>query len=443
MARKRTEGTRRPNGASTIYLGTDGKWHGRVTVGTKDNGEPDRRHVKRGTEKDVIDAVRKLEQQRETGKVSKAGQYWTVERWLTHWVEKIAQPSVRPNTMVGYRSSVYLHIIPRVGAHRLEKLRPEHLETLYQGMTAAGFKPATAHMVHRTIRNALNEAMRRRHITENPATIAKAPRVEEEEIIPFTRDEARRILDGARNVRNGARFVVALSLGLRRGEALGLKWDDVEIRWSHGCPTGDLCREENRPDACENRRGGGKMIVRRTIQLRKWQHGCIPIGSCGRERGMSCPDRHSGGLVTAEVKSRAGRRAVGIPHQVAEALTTHQLAQQGEQEIAGSLWKNEGWVFTNHVGGPVQPTEDHRAWKALLVSAGVRDARLHDARHTAATMLLVLGVPLVAVMELMGWSDASMARRYMHVTEEIINSVADQVSGHLWGDQSGEGEQTG
>lgn len=136
----------------------------------------------------------------------------------------------------------------------------------------------------------------------------------------------------------------------------------------------------------------------------------------------------------AETKSRVGRRTVGLPHPVVEALEEHRVRQAAERERAANLWEEGGWVFANLVGRPIHPSEDHRAWKALLRAADVRDARLHDARYTAATVLLVLKVPLVAVMELMGWSDASVVKRYMHVTDEVVTAVAAQVGGHMWTD---------
>jgi integrase len=83
-------------------------------------------------------------------------------------------------------------------------------------------------------------------------------------------------------------------------------------------------------------------------------------------------------------------------------------------------------------GRPIDPRADHDEWKALLKSAGVRDARLHDARHTAATMLLVLGVPTRAVMELMGWSQMSMTTRYQHIPSELVRGIAQQVETLLW-----------
>ncbi|TDD08113.1 site-specific integrase [Saccharopolyspora terrae] len=430
--RNRDEGTRAPNGASSIYKGNDGYWHGRVWMGTKDDGSQDRRHVSAKSETEVVKKVRKLEQERDSGKVRKPGRAWTVEKWLTHWVENIAAPTVRPTTMVGYRTSVYKHLIPGVGKHRIDRLQPEHLEKLYAKMQRDGLKAATAHLAHRTVRVALNEAKKRRHITENPANIAKPPRVDEEEIVPFTVDEARRILSAAAETRNGARFVIALTLGLRRGEALGLKWSDLSITWKHGCPKGRPCRASRQAEQCGQRRGSGTLVIRRAIQQQVWKHGCSEDKPCGHRYGAHCPRRHSGGVVVTDVKSRAGRRTVGLPHPVVEALEEHRARQQAERATARTEWDDADWVFTNRWGRPVHPTVDYDAWKALLKAANVRNARLHDARHTAATMLLVLKVPLPAVMEIMGWSEASMAKRYMHVPHELVTAIADQVSDLVW-----------
>ncbi|WP_414943362.1 tyrosine-type recombinase/integrase [Amycolatopsis sp. cmx-11-32] len=440
--KKRPEGTRRPNGASSIYFGEDGKWHGRVTVGIRDDGKPDRRHVKRKTEGEVIDAVRELEKQRDSGEVRKPGRSQTVEQWLTHWVENIAAPTVRLTTMVGYRASVYKHLIPSVGAHRLDKLQPEHLEAAYvKIMREKGLKPATVHLAHRTVRAALNEAVRRRHLTRNPAQIAKPPRVPDEEIVPFSREEARKLITAAGELRNGARFIVALSLGLRRGEALGLKWSDVTITWKHGCERGAPCRRKLRAEECPTRRGVGTMAIRRSIQQLNWQHGCSPDDHCGHEHGAYCPKRYGGGLVVGEVKSSAGRRVIGIPQPVIEALEAHRTQQEEERHAAADMWEEGGWAFATPIGRPTHPTPDNRAWKALLRLADVRNARLHDARHTAATVLLELKVPLPAVMELMGWSNAAVAKRYMHVNTELATAVADQVGAHMWAVPDDDGEE--
>ena len=108
---------------------------------------------------------------------------------------------------------------------------------------------------------------------------------------------------------------------------------------------------------------------------------------------------------------------------------------QGYPAAARQLWQDDGWVFSSVVGAPLNPNSDYHRWKALLKEAGVRDGRLHDARHTAATVLLVLGVPERTVMGIMGWSSTAMAARYQHVTDPIRRQVADQVGGLLWADK--------
>lgn len=233
--------------------------------------------------------------------------------------------------------------------------------------------------------------------------IAKAPRLTEEEIVPLTLKEATAVLNATAGLRNGARF--ALALGLRQGEALGLQWADFD--------------EEARTPT-----------IRRAIQRHMWRHGCS--GECGRKRAAECPERHSGGLAVAPTKSRAGRRAVGLPDELVTALAAHRAMQKTEKARAANLWNEGGWMFAQPTGKLIDPRRDAEDWKILLKAAGVRPARLHDARHTAATMLLVLKVPTRAVMDVMGWSQVSMAARYQHVPVEVLAGIADQVAGLLW-----------
>lgn len=396
---------RQPNGASSIYKGSDGDWHGRVTVGTKDNGTPDRRHVQSKTKTVVIRRVRELEKERDSGSVRKAGRPSTVKDWLEHWVENIAAAHVRDNTLSGYRVAVRVHLIPGVGAHRLDKLTPEHLERLYQKMMSSGSSSGTAHQAHRTVRTALNEAVRRRHLRENPAILAKAPRLTEQEIEPYSVEEVQRLLSAAISKRNGARWAIALALGLRQGEALGLRWSDLDLE-------------------------KGTLIVRRARQRPRWQHGCG--GTCGRTHGGYCPAREAVRADTAETKSRAGRRPIGLPAELVALLEQHRRRQDQERSDAGQLWQDGNWVFATPVGPPVNPRTDYAEWKRLLRDAQLRDARLHDARHTAATVLLLLGVAERAVMGLMGWSNTAMAARYQHMTEPVRRDVADRVGALLW-----------
>lgn len=436
--KKRTEGTRAPNGASSIYLGNDGKWHGRVTVGVRPDGRPDRRHVERKTEKEVIDAVRELERLRNQGSVSKVGQKWTVETWLAHWLTNIAEPSVRWSTFIYYEGAVRRYLVPGLGAHKLTKLEAEHVEVLYRRLRSEGHKSSTIQQVHRTLRAATNEALRRGHILRNPVMLVKPPTTEEIEIEPFTLEQAQKILTTARRRRNGVRFAIALSLGLRRGEALGLQWRDLNTE-------------------------AGTLTVRRALQRQTWRHGCADPHACGdrshrlnpcpdgctwhkrkcpppcppdcTKHARACPQRKGGGLVVTEVKTRAGRRVLNVPATLLDWLRDHDDEQDEERQAAGDVWEEGGWMFAQPNGRALDPRADHDEWKALLQASNVRDARLHDARHTAATMLLVLGVPARAVMDVMGWSTASMAHRYQHVPDELRKRIAQQLGGLLWGEE--------
>lgn len=404
MAEKKR--SRSPNGTSTIYQGNDGFWHGRVTIGLRDDGRPDRRHVSGKSRAEVTKKVRGLERAREEGTVTKAGERWTVKQWLEHWLEHISRPSVRESTYSGYRVDVNVHLVPAIGAHKLKTLGPEHLERLYARMLANGSAPATVHHVHRTVRTALGQAERRGHIPRNPAKLAKAPRVEETEVEPFTVDEVRRLLEtAALQPRNSTRWALALALGLRQGEALGLKWTDVNL-------------------------AAGSITIRRNRQRPKYGHGCG--GTCEMKHAGRCPERQHLRPETAETKSRAGKRVIGLPREIVTLLVKHQQEQSIERERAGSVWVGRDYVFATDIGLPLNPRTDWDRWKALLDLAGIRDARLHDARHTAATVLLLLGVPDRTVMGIMGWSKADMATRYQHLTSAVRRDVADRVGSLLW-----------
>lgn len=396
---------RKPNGASSIYRGKDGYWHGRVTVGIKDDGRPDRRHVMTKTQAEATRKVRELEKLRDAGRTPKAGQRWTVATWLMHWIDNIAAPpNVSENTHAGYRVDVEKYLVPGIGAHRLERLQPEHVEKLYAKIQRDGKAAGTAHHVHRTIRNALNEAVKRGHLPRNPVLLAKAPRLVETEIEPYDLEEIQRLLKVASERRNGARWVVALALGLRQGEALGLKWTDLDLE-------------------------KGTLRIRRGRLRPKYAHGCG--GSCGRKAGF-CPQKRQIREDTGPTKSRAGNRTIGLPDPVITLFKDHRNTQDAEREAARQLWHEEGWVFTKPDGRPLNPNTDYHEWKELLKEAGLRDARLHDARHTAATVLLILGVPTPTAMAIMGWSNAAMAKRYQHLIDSIRRDVAKQVGGLLW-----------
>jgi integrase len=377
---------RAASGESSIYRDEDGRWHGYVSMGKKENGRRDRRHVSGVKRADVVAKVRELERKRDAGTAGAAGKAPTVREWLEHWLDTIAARKVRPSTLVRYRQLTANQLVPGIGHHRLDRLQPEHVEKLYSDLQERGLSPASVLQAHRVLSRALKVAMQRDRVARNVCTLVDAPSVERDEVRPLSGHDARRVLEAARGRRNAARWSVALALGLRQGEALGLTWDAVDL------------------DA-------GTLTVRQALQ---------------RQPGK--------GLVLVQPKSRAGRRTVALPGPLRDALRAHRAAQAAERIAAGSVWEDNNLVFCQENGRPLEPRSDHRTWRALLAEAKVRSARLHDARHTAASLLLQQGVPARVVMEILGHSQISLTLgTYSHVVPELAEDAARRMGEALWG----------
>jgi integrase len=372
-------------GESTIYRDDAGRWHGYVSMGLTDNGRRDRRHVSGKKRADVVTKVRELEQKRDTGIGGASGKAPTVGQWLEHWLTHIAARKVRASTLESYESKVRTRIIPLVGHHRLDRLQPEHVEAMFARLEGDGLSPATVLQCHRILSRAIKVAMQRGKVARNVCTLVDAPSLVRAEVVPLTADEARAMLDAAAHGRNAPRWSVALALGLRQGEALGLRWSDLDLDTS-------------------------ALTVRRALQ---------------RQRGK--------GLVFVDVKSRAGHRVLGLPAPLVDALRAHRTAQLEERMRAGSMWDDGDLIFAQVNGRPIDPGADWSAWKALLARAGVRDARLHDARHTAATLLLLQGVPARVAMQILGHSQISLTLgTYSHVMPEMATDAAARMGAVLW-----------
>ncbi|MHA3700759.1 tyrosine-type recombinase/integrase [Jatrophihabitans sp. YIM 134969] len=414
---------RQPNGRSSIYKDGDGGWHGRVTMGVRSDGRVDRRHLRGKTKAEVATKVRELEKHREAGTKTEAGRAPTLETWLRRWLDTIARPRIKPKSYASYESDLRAHLIPHLGGHRIDRLQTEHIETMFAAMTRAGSSAGTVQHVKRTLNAALNEAVGRGMIGRNPVTRASTPRPTNEEIEPLTTDEARTVLEAASHEVNGAAWTLALCLGLRRGEVLALHWVDVDLEQ-------------------------GTITVRRSMGRLPWRHGCSDPVVCTKshhrpscKRGCTlhavrCPEKHGGGIVFDTPKSRAGRRTVTMPQTLIGVLRSHKAQQAERQLAAGKDWEPFGLVFTNDTGYPLDPDAHSKDWKRLLASCGVRPARLHDARHSAATYLLVQGVDSRTVMDMMGWSQLSMTQRYQHVVPELKREAAARMDSLLWGDNS-------
>jgi integrase len=370
----------------SIYKDRSGRWHGYVSMGLTDNGRRDRRHVSGERRAEVLGRVRDLERRRDEGAGSVAGRQMTVAAWLEHWLDTIAAAKVRPSTLARYRQLVAHQLKPKVGHHRLDRLQPEHVERMYAELLVSGLSPASVLQAHRVLSRALKVAMQRGRVARNVCGLVDAPSVTHSEVKPLTPAEARHVLRAAEGIRNSARWSVALALGLRQGEALGLPWDAVDL------------------DA-------GTLRVRQALQ---------------RRPGV--------GLVIVEPKSSAGRRTIVLPRPLVDALRSHRTVQLEERIAAANVWQDHGLVFAQPNGRPVDPRSDHRAWRDLLAAAEVRPARLHDARHTAATVMLTLGVPARVVMEVLGHSQISLTLgTYSHVLPELATDAAERVGDALWG----------
>jgi integrase len=208
---------------------------------------------------------------------------------------------------------------------------------------------------------------------------------------------------------------------LRQGEALGLRWQYVDL------------------DA-------GTLTVRWQLQRFAWQHGCADPHACGKDRhrddcppgctshARSCPQRTGGGLHLTELKSDKSRRTIALPPQLVAALKAHRAAQLHERMTAGPAWHDGDFVWCQSNGRPIGNHADWDEWRTLLKAAGIRQVRVHDARHTAATLLLAQGVDQRVVMEILGHSQISMTSKYAHVLPQVMTDAAERIGRALWGD---------
>ncbi len=374
-------------GRSTVIKRPDGRWHGYVSMGIKGDGKRDRRHVSSVTRADVVRKLRELEAKRDAGSVQAAGRSISVEDWLTYWVDNIAPARVRARTLQGYRSIIRMHLVPRIGQRRLDQLMPEHVEKAYAEMVEGGLSPATVLRVHRMLHRALKVALQRDRVARNVASLVEPPMQRRAETpMPLDVDEARRVMAAAEGRRNAARWTVALALGLRQSEALGLQWRDINL-------------------------DTGRLSVR---------------------RGLHRVDGR--GIVFEEPKNDRSRRTLALPRPLTDALRKHRETQDLDRLVAGSEWEEWDLVFAQANGHPIDKHSDYDYWCQLLKDAGVRHIRLHDGRHTAATLLLTAGVHPRVVMELLGHSQMRTTTDiYSHVMPALAQEAADRMGATLWG----------
>jgi integrase len=447
--------TRTPDLRSSIYYShADRCWHGRVTMGLADDGSPDRRHRRGKTEAEVTEKVRKLEALRDGGKTGKPGRAPTLAEWMSTYLDTICERLVSsgkmaPRTLDDYRSKTRLWIVPLLGQHRLDRLLPEHLDLAYSEMFDQGLSSSTVLKVHRILSRALKVVMMREKVARNVANLVEPPEADDPEIEAFTREEARRIIDAANGRRNAARWSVALALGLRQGEALGLRWSYVDLKtgvirawfqvqraaWRHGCDDPNACgalwHRAPCPRNCRQHRHGSDCPE----DCRRREHRC-PKNTCDPktcvEHARHCPSRRGGGVVFRE---RKGKKKVTLqcPPELVPLLAAHREVQDLERMAAGDKWNNHDLVFATPTGNPIDRSNDWREWKAVLRAAGVRNGRLHDARHTAGTLLIEQGVHIRVVQEILGHARVTTTEKYTHVASPQAQDASQRIGSALWG----------
>ena len=477
----------RPTSVS-VWEGADGKWHGYLTTGTKPDGSPDRKHRSAATRAECEAKIRALEDQATRGEAIQQGKAPTLVQWLTEWLAgPVAELGYQ--TRRTYRWAVDNHIVPGLGAHRMDRLTAGKIEGLYRALAEQGLSSSSVHTIHRVLRAALHEAARKGKIPKNPMDAVKSPKLDEDEVTPLHVDEVRKILAVAEGRRNGTRWLVGLSFGLRQGEMLGMPWlvpsdstKDLPVgidldagviwvrtkayrqSWEHGCKDPAACarphcRTEQCPPSWEHgcshpascctypdrRTSSNLALTARGCPRRKpgpcrrhsATRGCPPLCPPGCTRHAShCPQRVNGGIVLSDPKSKAGRRKILLPPEITERLRVHRTAQRAERAAAGTAWEDHGLVWCQPNGRPIDAGQDRAEWRTILTEAGVRSARVHDGRHTSATMLLLLRVDGRTVMAIMGWSDGRMLQRYQHVVDELLAEGARRIGGLLFGDSA-------
>ena len=372
-------------GDGSVYQrASDGRWLAVIDLGGGHGKVRVRKTVSAKTRAEVIRKLRKVQQQMDAGVLPESA---STEEWLRHWVENIAPRTkrkgvlIRERTLIGYRSYINTWLIPHLGRIRLQHLTPDHVRAMYSAMRRDGRSETTIRQAHAILHRALRVAMLEGRVVRNAAAMQDSPSAIENPTPHLTVAEARKVLAAAAGGRELVRAMCALVLGLRQEEALGLRWEDVDL------------------DARVLR-------VERAVQ---------------RQVGK--------GLVVTDVKSRTSRRALPLPPAVAEAFTGLRMMSGGE-----------GWVFPGfQPENPTDPRRDYQAWRELLERAGVRHVPLRGARPTAASAMLAEGAPAEVIAEILGHAKGSIKvaeEHYLHTTEDARASALGATAALLPGRQS-------
>ncbi|MFD9634341.1 tyrosine-type recombinase/integrase [Streptomyces violascens] len=370
-----TQRKRNPNGAGTITKRKDGRYQCAVYVLQPDGTRA--RKFAYGKTWEECDAKRRELLDKVASGTPVPTRSAKLSEWLSFWLESVVKPRRKLSTYDKYEAHVRLYLSPMIGGKRLESLGTADVRRFLlqvEKKTTA----ATAKESHRVLRSALSAACREEMITRNVAKLVEPPRAEARELRPWTLDETLDFLAAARTDPLYAAFVLAIAMGLRRGEIVGLRWSDVDL--------------DNRV-----------LYVRNQTQ---------------RRRGVLYDD---------DPKS-CRRRAVPLPALCIAPLRWHRMRQAAARTRAGERWQESGYVFTTRHGRQVEPRNVYRSFTRVAQDAGLRVIRLHDARHGTATLLTAAGVAPRVVMEILGHSQISIT---MDVYTHVVRDTQREAMSHM------------
>jgi len=298
----------------------------------------------------------------------------TVGQFLPAWFAE-REHDLKPSTLLNYRRYIELDIVPALGTVALQALHHDHIRVFVADLTAAGRGPTTVRRIIATLSSALADAVEQHRILNNPATHVTLPKVEKAERVPWSTAQAITFLEHVTDDRLGPLFELLVGTGLRQGEALALRWEDIDIE-------------------------ARSLMVRRTLS---------DVG---------------GHLVFSEPKTRASAAGVGLPSRVVTALEVQAMRQQMERDEWAEEYDDLRLVFARESGAPIRPEHVLKRFGTLCRAAGVPAIRVHDLRHTAATLMIGSGVPLAVVSKVLRRTPVSITADHDgHLTPEISTAA--------------------
>lgn len=346
---------------------------------------PKRRYITGKTRGDVAKKLTKAMSDRDGGLVVD-DKNMTFGEFLDTWLSGSVRGTVRESTLWRDKSLASNHVKPALGRVRLKNVNAVHIQGMYRDRLDSGLSGSTVQKIHHIVHKALAQAVKWDLIPRNPADAVKAPTPSTKEMRPLSAEEARKLLAAAEGTRLEALYVLAVHTGMRRGELLGLKWDDVDL--DGGTP---------------------RLRVRRTLTL--------------LEGGKK--------LALGDTKTKTSRRTIRLTPGAVEALRRHRARQAEERLKVGSLYADNGLVFAGETGGLINPSNlRQRSFIPLLEAAGLPQITFHDLRHTCASLLFSKNVHPKFVQELLGHARVAITLDcYSHMLPgmggEAANAIGD------------------